>query len=286
MLKFFSEKPEKNKHLAWDVDADAAVSKAPFFVRSRIRAKVEEYCRNEGIKRVRLEDVDAVKNSFTKNMHKNIKGYQISTCFSSSGCTNRIMSSDKILTDLENELKRTDITGFLRKSLKEEELRFHHELRLTIADCPNSCSQPQIADFGIVAASRPEVAGKNCTLCGECVEACPDRAIELDYEKSRPVINYDICQRCAICSRICRFSEIENHKQGYRIILGGKLGRHPRLGMELPGIYTEHETMNIFKWCLEFYLRNSSGEKRFSHIFSEDDFGELVRKVDLGIFSS
>lgn len=285
-MKLFPEKTEKIKHIEWDGDADAAVSKAPFFVRPRIKAKVEEYCRNEGVKRVRLEDVEAVKNSFTKNMHRDIKAYQISACFSSSGCPNRIISSDKILKDLENELKRADITVFLRKSVKEKELRFHHELRLTISDCPNSCSQPQIADFGLIAASIPEVSEKNCTLCGECVESCPDRAIELDYEKSCPTINYAGCQKCGICARICRFSEIESQKQGYRIMLGGKLGRHPRLGMELPGIYTEHESINIFKWCLEFYLRNSSEGKRFSHIFSEDDFGELVRKVDLGTFSS
>ncbi len=275
----------KNEGLSWDSDADAAVSRAPFFARSGIRAKVEEYCRTQGKKKITVEDVNNVKNSFTMEMHRDIKGYQVSSCFSSSGCPNRIHDSGKLLIQLEKELKEADIAGFLKSGLKGN-LRYHHEFRLTLSDCPNSCSQPQIADFALVAASLPLVVGKNCTLCGECVNACPDRAIVLDHEKSLPLINYEKCQKCGICSKTCRFNEIISQINGYRILSGGRLGRHPRLGMELSGVFNELEVLKILKWCLGFYFRKSSGGKRFSHVFSDSDFEELARSVDLGCFSS
>lgn len=67
----------KNEGLSWDSDADAAVSRAPFFARSGIRAKVEEYCRTQGKKKITVEDVNNVKNSFTMERHRDIKGYQV-----------------------------------------------------------------------------------------------------------------------------------------------------------------------------------------------------------------
>lgn len=271
--------------LPWDTDAEEAVGKAPFFVRSKIKAKVEEFCIAEGKKRVTLDIVNRAKNNFTAKMHEHIKGYQTSSCFSSSGCPNRIMGSETLMSGLEEELKNFDFLGFL-KSKTDEPLKFHHEFRLTIADCPNSCSQPQIADFGVIAASVPKVLEAHCTLCEACVSSCPDKAITLDYSKSIPVIDFTACQKCGICSGICTFGEIAEGQKGYRILLGGRLGRHPRLGMELPGIFTESETLSILKWCLEFYRQNCREAKRFSHILDESDFIELARKIDRGDFSS
>lgn len=281
-MKLFSKKPDS---LPWESDAEEAVGKAPFFVRSKIKAKVEEFCSAEGKSRVTLDIVNRAKSNFTEEMHKQIKGYQISACFSSSGCPNRIFSIENLLARLEEELKNKDILGFLKSNVKNG-LKFHHELRLTIADCPNSCSQPHIADFGIIAASVPKVLGTNCTLCEECTSACPDKAITLDHKNSIPIIDSNLCQKCGICSKTCNWGEIIEEKKGYRIILGGRLGRHPRLGIELPEIFSEGETISIFKWCLDFYIRNSIDGKRFSHIFTDNDFQELRRKIDQDIFSS
>jgi len=281
-LKLFSKKHE---NITWGNDAEEAVGKAPFFIRSRIRTKVEEFCRDEGKNNVTLDIVNTIKSNFTNDIHKHIKGYQISACFSSSGCPHRILPPGNLLAIIEEELKKADIHGFLKSNVKES-LKFHHELRVTLADCPNACSQPQIADFGIIAASAPIVSGTGCTLCEKCTALCPDRAITLDRHNSIPVIDSIICQKCGICSRVCKTGGINEEKKGYRILPGGRLGRHPRLGLELPGIFSEPETLAIFKWCLDFYLKNSKGGKRFSHIFMENDYRELTRKIDQHDFSS
>ncbi len=53
---------------------------------------------------------------------------------------------------------------------------------------------------------------------------------------------------------------------------GGKLGRHPQLAKELPGIYDENRVMEIVKDCLRFYKDNSKQGERFGQILTPADF--------------
>ncbi len=43
----------------------------------------------------------------------------------------------------------------------------------------------------------------------------------------------DRCLGCADCARICAHGALETSAVGYRVLAGGKLGRHPRLAAEL-----------------------------------------------------
>ena len=49
--------------------------------------------------------------------------------------------------------------------------------------------------------SKPVQDAGTCAACGECVEACPAEAIELDDH--RLVFDYDACIRCYCCQEIC-----------------------------------------------------------------------------------
>jgi dissimilatory sulfite reductase (desulfoviridin) alpha/beta subunit len=74
------------------------------------------------------------------------------------------------------------------KFLKERvggHLRMHTEFRISISDCPNACSRPQIVDVGLIGACRPEVTGEDCTLCGECRQICRENAISLKQWEKR-----------------------------------------------------------------------------------------------------
>lgn len=43
-------------------------------------------------------------------------------------------------------------------------------------------------------------------------------------------------------------------KKGFKVQIGGKLGRHPQLAKELPGIYSKDEVIGIVKSCIAFYF--------------------------------
>jgi dissimilatory sulfite reductase (desulfoviridin) alpha/beta subunit len=62
------------------------------------------------------------------------------------------------------------------------------------------------------------------------------------------------------------------------VLLGGKLGRHPRLALPLPGRYTEKEVLAILKDCLDLYKTRSRRGRRFSDILTEEDVRDLARK--------
>jgi dissimilatory sulfite reductase (desulfoviridin) alpha/beta subunit len=170
---------------------------------------------------------------------------------------------------LEGILEEAQLRAFLEKNVVGG-LKHHHEFRVTRADCPNACSQPQIKDMGIIGAAEPMISDEECTLCETCVEVCKEDAIALDVDEGIPVVDYDRCLRCRQCIKECPTGTIAVGKTGYRVLLGGKLGRHPRLAEELPGIYSEDEVVRILQACLDFYKKHSKHGERFAAIFWKD----------------
>jgi anaerobic sulfite reductase subunit C len=133
----------------------------------------------------------------------------------------------------------------------EGPLKFHHEFRISVSDCPNACSRPQIVDIGLIGASKPKRGKEPCNQCSACMEACKESAIFLDEDG--PVIDEALCLSCGACIRACPAGTLEEGMNGYRVLLGGKLGRHPRLGEELPGIHAPEEIPGIVERAVEIY---------------------------------
>jgi dissimilatory sulfite reductase (desulfoviridin) alpha/beta subunit len=263
--------------MEWSKDADESIQKVPFFVRKRVKARVEKEAKTAGKKVVSLADVKATQARYLSGMASEIKGYQIDTCFGPSGCPNRAGVSDQLLQKIESLVKGEDLLGFLKKRV-EGDLKFHHEFRITLADCPNACSQPQIKDIGIIGACTPQLTEEPCTLCEACVEACKEGAITLITQKERPQIDFTRCLHCGKCMKVCPTGTISQGTKGYRIQLGGKLGRHPKLAKELPEIYGEHQVLQIVKDCLHFYKQNSQNGERFGQILTSADFEKIAAR--------
>lgn len=255
--------------MEWSKDADLAVKKVPFFVRKKVRKKVEAFVEQEGRQTIELSDVKALKKKFLSKggMESQIKGYDVSSCFGANGCPNVACDTTKLVREIETLFKKADLLSFLKQNVKGD-LKFHHEFRVVLADCPNACSRPQIADIGIIGAAGPGVSDIPCTLCNGCVDACAEDAIRLDMENEIPVIDSEKCLLCGKCMDACPTQTLEKDQTGFRVMLGGRLGRHPRLAMEVPGIQTHEQTLDIVKKAIAFYKHHSKDGQRFSHILS------------------
>ena len=261
----------------WSKEAENAVKKVPFFVRKRVRARVEKEAREAGKTRISLADVKTTQARYLKSMASEIKGYQVDACFGPGGCPNRAVINDGLVELIEHVLKKADLLGFLKKQVKGE-LKFHHEFRVTLSDCPNACSQPQIKDIGIIGACVPMVTGEECTRCEACVDACKEDAITLSTEGPCPQLDDAKCLYCGQCMQVCPTGTLIEGTKGYRVQLGGKLGRHPRLAREMPGIYSEQQVLDIIKDCINFYKENSRHGERFSQILKSIDFDKIVKR--------
>jgi len=257
--------------MEWTQEAEEALKRVPLFVRKKVKTRIEKEAAEVGKSRITLAEVQESKERFRAGMKSEIVGYQADICFGPTGCPNRANPGDQLLDRLQKLFKEADLFSFLKGKVKGD-LKYHHEFRLSVAECPNACSQPQIKDIGIIGACRPAVTDADCTLCGACVEACREEAVRLDEAGGTPIIDFFRCLSCGKCIAACPTGTLDTGRKGFRVQLGGKLGRHPRLALELPGTFTEDQVISIVSECIALYKsRCKSGER----------FGELLREEDL-----
>ena len=261
--------------MKWSSEADEAMKKVPFFVRKKVRQKIEQYVLEKDGTQVGIADVNAAKKKFISSMSNDIKGYQLDRCFGASGCPHAALSCEGVMEKAEAVFKQADILGFLKKEVKGD-LKYHHEFRMSCADCPNGCSQPQIKDVGILGALRPCLTQETCSLCRACVEVCPDHCISLNEIDERPTIDFEGCMMCGKCIDACPTGTIDEGERGFRVQLGGRLGRHPRLAMEIPRLMSETQVLEVLKRALAFYKTHSKNGTRFSKILGSEDIQTII----------
>lgn len=262
--------------MKWTDEAEAALSNVPFFVRKKVRVRVEKEAVAENKALVTLAEVKKTQQRFLSGMAAEIKGYQVEACFGRNGCPNRCVSGDSLVARLDNLFQAEDLLAFLKETV-EGPLKYHHEFRVAVAECPNACSQPQIRDVSIIAATVPGFSDKPCSSCSACVDKCREKSLILTDGDEGPRLDFQSCVRCGACVTVCPTGTLAAVESGYRVQLGGRLGRHPRLARELPGLFSEDKVLSIVKGCIDFYKKNSRGE-RFSHLLDEHAFTGLSTK--------
>jgi dissimilatory sulfite reductase (desulfoviridin) alpha/beta subunit len=263
--------------ISWDGEAEKRLRRVPFFVRHRVRKKVEEEVTAAGRKLVTVADLEESKRRHLKRLSEDVKGYSLEACFGSSGCDHAVLNSSELISRLENLLESADLLTFLRSQLGER-LKLHHQLRVTLADCPNCCSQPQIKDIGIIGQAQMGVAAEECTACGECETICDEAAIELS-DGYMIDINQELCVQCAACARVCPNGALTIAATRYRVQVGGKLGRHPQLAVELVGGLDAGQVLDLVSQIIDFYKANASRGERLGVLINRvgwDNFRQAV----------
>jgi dissimilatory sulfite reductase (desulfoviridin) alpha/beta subunit len=203
-----------------------------------------------------------------------LKGWRVETCKGpKQGCLNRAAPDDALAADIAGVFLSHDFGVGLR-ALVGRTLKHRHEFSVTIADCPNACSRPQIVDLGLIGAAEPGFTNEACHQCMGCVHACRESAVT--HPGLLPIINHERCVRCGSCCRVCLSGTLQVVRRGWRILLGGKLGRHPRLGIELPGIYRREGVLAAADCCIEYYLRNARAGERLGDLLQRVGNDELV----------
>jgi dissimilatory sulfite reductase (desulfoviridin) alpha/beta subunit len=197
-----------------------------------------------------------------------VKGWRIETCKGpKEGCANRAAPDDALAGDLDAVFRARDFGVGLR-AIVGGKLRRRHEFTVAIADCPNACSRPQIADLGLIGVAEPRQTREVCHQCMGCLHACREGAIA--HPGLLPLLDPARCVRCGACTRVCLSGTLQVGLRGWRIQVGGRLGRHPRLGVELPGVFARAGVLAAAACCLDAHLRQARAGERF---------GELLERV-------
>ena len=262
--------------MQWSEEAKKALDEVPFFVRKRVRKRVEEEAVYSGAPVARLEHLNACQKRFLTKMEDEVSGYQVETCFGPSGCPNRAIICDGLAEKIRKRLQTKDLKSFLQKIVSGP-LKIHHEFRVSISDCPNACSRPQIVDIGLIGACEPVVTDATCSRCNACAETCHEDAIS--FPGDAPVVDAAKCLSCGKCIEVCSTGSLQKDRSGYRVLLGGKLGRHPRLATELPVIFPAEKIPGVIDACLDYYTSHCRQGERLGEILEKRGVEEIHQMI-------
>lgn len=192
--------------------------------------------------------------------------YRIKVCrgIESGQCPNLIQPETALKQLLEEVIQASGWPECLAGTLHRE-IKPLDQFAISASGCPNGCSRPQIADFGLLQAQHPDISEDKCTGCGECARACREGAIAIG-NNGIAGIDSQYCLFCGTCIRNCPEQALFPQYQGYRIQVGGKLGRHPRLAEELPAIQTQRQMLQILDCCLHMHQEYYRPGLRFGQI--------------------
>ncbi len=158
-----------------------------------------------------------------------VNGCRGTTVSSSRGGTCRfsLPVPEGFLARLERVVAESGWPEFLRDVVRGPILH-HHAFRVAVSACPNGCSRPHIADVGIIRAWTPGRASDACTRCGLCERLCPDHAMTLGAEdENGPRLHPENCLSCGLCIKRCPEKALPVAREGWRVVVGGRLGRRP-----------------------------------------------------------
>ncbi len=197
-----------------------------------------------------------------KDVHK-LPAHTLKVCRGAAQCPHAVLGHD-LTAELEGVIASSGWPEFLAGMNRP--IRHHHQFRMAVASCPNGCSQPHIADFGLIAFARIGVEPQRCSGCGHCVAVCAEKALRLEDTIQ---LDFSRCLGCAACARVCPEKALRVDETGYRVLLGGKLGRHPRLAHEL-GFFSLPQALDILRNTLGILLEHHRPGLRL---------GDLIEKI-------
>ena len=103
--------------MEWTPEAEAAIKKVPFFVRKRVRTRVEKEAGEAGKTQVTLTEVRQTQKRYLSGMETDIKGYQIDTCFGPGGCPNRAIEGESLAQKIEAIFEKEDLLSVLKQGV-------------------------------------------------------------------------------------------------------------------------------------------------------------------------
>ena len=283
--------------MQWDKEAEELLSRAPRWVRPLVRRKIEEFVRRAGGDRVTGEMArrayqavrgtrgdDAAVPSAALIAELEAEGkrvaacdefrtryYLVQPCAGAAGCPRSLIPVQEVAEAIARELAASGFPEFLERGLGDRPLLSHHRFQVAVAGCPNACSQPQIRDLGVIGKTRVAISAELCTGCMRCVEACGEAAIVV--EDCVPRIDVDRCIGCGDCIRVCPTEALRFGEPRYEIVVGGKLGRRPRLGTPLAVAADLAQVIGALRRVLRALMRKGKAGERVGAVMERT--GEL-----------
>jgi anaerobic sulfite reductase subunit C len=154
------------------------------------------------------------------------------------------------------------------------------KMRISISGCPNACTSPMLNEIGIIGQMRPVRVPGLCTGCGTCMEFCKEDAIAIRQGIS--VLNASECVECGTCIRSCPYDLLKTSGEHYLITVGGRRGRHPKIGRDLLAVKSSGSVVDIVEKIVNWVYRRAWSGRLLSDQMDElqfENFREEIRSL-------
>lgn len=155
-----------------------------------------------------------------------------------------------------------------------------HKFKIAVGGCPNNCAKPDLSDLGIIGQREPRVNIEKCRGCVTCQveKVCPVGAAELTEGKLQ--IDDALCTRCGRCKGKCPFGVTQEAVDGYKITIGGRLGRRAARGRALSRMLTsEEEVVSIVERAISLFQSKGQTGERFSDTIERLGFENVEKEL-------
>lgn len=192
----------------------------------------------------------------------------ITSCPGRYSCTNAQVDTQGIGLELDSILCHLD---YLPAKFK-----------IAIAGCVNGCTHPLINDLGIVGVSRAVFNPEKCKMCYTCIKSCREGALSYNDEGAVVVDNRK-CIDCGDCLAGCTSGALICEGVYYRLFVGGRMGRHPRLGQYFGDFSTQTEAIEQIERIIAVYYHNANKDERLGQMIqriSMPKFRKMVAEIE------
>ncbi|MDR3101796.1 MAG: nitrite reductase [Methanocalculaceae archaeon] len=151
------------------------------------------------------------------------------------------------------------------------------KVRIAISACPNGCTSERLNEIGVTGLRRPVRNEGLCTGCGTCRHYCREHAIIIENGKLR--LNQEDCMLCGFCIHACHFQYINFEDALYLITLGGRRGRHPKIGRTFYIAKSENDVVEIAEKIIYWISRSIASDQMLPEQLTNEEFTEFREKV-------
>ncbi len=152
-----------------------------------------------------------------------------------------------------------------------------HKFKIAVAGCPNCCTKPRENDIGFCGMAEPRIVPENCIVCKKCETTCREGAII--FSNNKMVFDPALCISCGDCISGCQKHALTLKRSGLAVYIGGKMGRHPVLGMKIAEFIDEGAAIGFLDRTLAFYRGEGISGERLADTIRRIGKRKAIREI-------
>ena len=246
-------------------------------------AGVSEEVRNKEVEKRIAEGETDLRQQMAEDardiLAREIDLFDVELCHAKSfRCRNQTVEVRELKKELEQKLRELKLTELIADLIPEgQRIMTHDRLRVSVSACPNGCTAPESRVFGVAGVAKPMVTDAACSECFICVDICRRRAILM--RNGRPEIDVTRCDWCGQCVKFCPDGVLAYENSGYRIWVGGSIGRFPQAGYVLFRMADKETMFRALEASIELIREESLGEESLTSIINRVGVVPILQKI-------